>query len=423
MNPGIVSPPTLEADAPTHLLTLLTDAVRLRLRADVPVGTCLSGGIDSSTIVALIARLLATEHPDSVGERQRTFSAVYTDSRFDERAFMEVAAESAGVAGAYIEPDPERLRDDLLDLVWAQDEPFGSLSIYAQYCVMRLAAESVTVVLDGQGADEQLAGYLAVPGYRTLLLLSAAAGSGGSSRRRSVPSDTTAASSRTRRDSFVIRRGRRGLLRIDAPPVHRYAGDLDHVLRQETVVTNLPALLHYEDRNSMHFSIEARVPFLDYRVVESLASLPLDQKLRRGVTKLVLRRAIRKLVPEAIRCRMDKMGFVTPEEVWMGGDSVRSWMRSSPRRRSAHARTGTPRRSRRTSPGIEPAAGYSQEVFRIFVTNSGSASSSTFARRPSVSGPPEGNEKGSVLTQRTPIIFIHSLRGSCSLRPRSGSPV
>ena len=100
--------------------------------------------------------------------------------------------------------------------------------------------------------------------------------------------------------------------------MRRYAGNLDHVLRQETVVTNLPALLHYEDRNSMHFSIEARVPFLDYRVVEYIASLPLDQKLRRGVTKRVLRRAIRGIVPETIRCRMDKMGFVTPEEVWMG---------------------------------------------------------------------------------------------------------
>ena len=368
VNPTIASPPALETDAPARLLELLTDAVRLRLRADVPVGTCLSGGIDSSTIVALIARLLETEHPGSVGERQRTFSAVYGDSRFDERRFMEVAAESAGVAGAYVEPSPDRLSADLLDLVWAQDEPFGSLSIYAQYCVMRLAAESVTVVLDGQGADEQLAGYIAYQGT----YLSTLARRGRVGRLVGEALGTL----RHHRGFFanaarqlVVRRGRRGLLRIEAPPIHRYAGDLDAVLRRETVATNLPALLHYEDRNSMHFSIEARVPFLDYRVVEYLASLPLDQKLRGGVTKRVLRRAIRGLVPEAIRCRMDKMGFVTPEEVWMKRElapiveevfasaSFRSrpyWEADAVAADFARFRGGK--------------ADYSWEVFRIFVT-------------------------------------------------------
>ncbi len=368
VNPAVESPPALEADAPARLLALMTDAVRLRLRADVPVGTCLSGGMDSSTIVALIARLLATEHPGSIGERQQTFSAVYADRRFDERPFMEVAAGAAGVAGAYVEPSPDWLRADLLDLVWAQDEPFGSLSIYAQYCVMRLAAGSVTVVLDGQGADEQLAGYIAYQGT----YLSTLARRGRFGRLLEEAFGTL----RHHRGFFadaarqlVVRRGRRGLLRVDAPPVHRYSGDLDHVLRQETVVTNLPALLHYEDRNSMHFSIEARVPFLDYRVVEYLASLPLDQKLRRGVTKRVLRRAIKGLVPEAIRCRMDKMGFVTPEEVWMGRElgplveevfasaSFRSrpyWDADAVAADFARYRTGK--------------APYSHEVFRIFVT-------------------------------------------------------
>ena len=368
VNPEISSPPALDDDAPAHLLDLLTDAVRLRLRSDVPVGTCLSGGIDSSTIVALIARLLETEHPDSIGERQRTFSAVYGDRRFDERAFMEVAAGSAGVADAYVEPSPDRLSADLLDLVWAQDEPFGSLSIYAQYCVMRLAAESVTVVLDGQGADEQLAGYIAYQGtYMSTLarrgrlgrLVGEALGTlrhhrgffGGAARQ------------------LVVRRGRRGLLRIEAPPIHRYAGDLDAVLRRETVATNLPALLHYEDRNSMHFSIEARVPFLDYRVVEYLASLPLDQKVRGGVTKRVLRRAIRGIVPEAIRCRMDKMGFVTPEEVWMKRELApfveEVFASASFRSRPYWDADAVAADFARFRAGKAP---YSWEVFRIFVT-------------------------------------------------------
>jgi asparagine synthase (glutamine-hydrolysing) len=83
------------------------------------------------------------------------------------------------------------------------------------------------------------------------------------------------------------------------------------------MATNLTGLLHYEDRNSMAFSIESRVPFLDFRFVEYIASLPLSQKIRHGVTKNTLRHAIKGLIPESVRCRMDKMGFVTPEEMWM----------------------------------------------------------------------------------------------------------
>ena len=104
---------------------------------------------------------------------------------------------------------------------------------------------------------------------------------------------------------------------MTVPPVDRYAGNLADVLRRELCSTNLPALLHYEDRNSMAFSIESRVPYLDVRLVEYVASLPLDQKIRNGVTKIALRNAVKGIIPESIRCRMDKMGFVTPEEIWM----------------------------------------------------------------------------------------------------------
>ena len=113
---------------------------------------------------------------------------------------------------------------------------------------------------------------------------------------------------------------RRQLLKVRTGPVHRYASTLDEVLDRELTATNLPALLHYEDRNSMAFSIESRVPYLDVRLVEYIAALPLSQKIRNGVTKVSLRRAIKGIVPDSIRCRMDKMGFVTPEEVWMKGE-------------------------------------------------------------------------------------------------------
>lgn len=297
----------------------LTGATRIHLRSDVPVGTCLSGGIDSSTLTVLINNLIRDEAPASVGARQKTFSVVFCDKRFDESRYIDEIVAATGVDAHRTEPTPDRLWDDIGRLVYMQDEPFGSLSIYAQYCVMRLAKENVKVVLDGQGADELLGGYLAYQGsywrglIRSFHWLAAAREVLGSVRHhggffRSAPGQ------------LLARRKRRGLLAIDVPPLDRYGGSLPAILHRELTSTNLPALLHYEDRNAMTFSIESRVPYLDYRFVEYVASLPLDQKIRSGVTKFSLRNAIRGIVPESVRCRMDKMGFVTPEEIWMKED-------------------------------------------------------------------------------------------------------
>ncbi|MGB8892165.1 MAG: asparagine synthase-related protein, partial [Methanoregula sp.] len=122
-----------------------------------------------------------------------------------------------------------------------------------------------------------------------------------------------------------VRKKRRKLLKNNPKSVDRYKDTLDEVLHRELLSTNLPALLHYEDRNSMAFSLESRVPFLDVRLVEYIASLPLSQKIRKGSTKFVLRSAIRGKIPETVRCRSDKMGFVTPEECWMKNE-LRSFM-------------------------------------------------------------------------------------------------
>jgi asparagine synthase (glutamine-hydrolysing) len=218
-----------------------------------------------------------------------------------------------------VEPTPQQLWDEIDRLVYMQDEPFGSLSIYAQYCVMRLAKEHVKVVLDGQGADELLAGYLAYQGsYTGTLLRSFHWGTALSEITGSLRHHRGFFGSAIRQ--LLERRKRRNLLKCSAEKISRYSGNLDIVLYRELTCTNLPALLHYEDRNSMAFSIESRVPFLDYRFVEYVASLTLNQKIRAGLTKTALRNAIKGLVPESIRCRMDKMGFVTPEEVWMRED-------------------------------------------------------------------------------------------------------
>ena len=305
-----------DEETAARFLQLLRDAVSIHLRSDVAVGTCLSGGIDSSTLAVLINSLVAEEAPASIGARQKTFSVVFTDKRFDESRFIGEVIAGSGIDAHRAEPDPDNLRDDLDHLIWAQDEPFGSLSIYAQYCVMRLARENVKVVLDGQGADELLAGYLA---YQASYIRDL-----GRTYRVGKAFSEITGFLRHHRGFFgsavsqlLVRRKRRDLLNISVPPIDRYAGSLAEVLRRELESTNLPALLHYEDRNSMAFSIESRVPYLDIRLVEFIASLPLDQKIRNGVTKIALRNAIKGILPESIRCRMDKMGFVTPEEVWM----------------------------------------------------------------------------------------------------------
>jgi len=311
----------LHSDTPREeenerFLGLLRDATRIHLRSDVAVGTCLSGGIDSSTLAVLINNLIRDEAPASVSDRQKTFSVVFSDPRFDESRYIDEVVKATGVDSHRTEPAPDQLWEDIDRLIWVQDEPFGSLSIYAQYCVMQLAQKSVKVVLDGQGADELLAGYLAYQASYIRGLVH--------SRHFREALREAAGAARFHRGFFssapkqvLARRSRRNLLRVNVPPVDRYAGSLPEVLRRELCSTNLPALLHYEDRNAMAFSIESRVPYLDYRFVEYVASLPLDRKIHGGITKIALRSAIKRLIPESIRCRMDKMGFVTPEEVWM----------------------------------------------------------------------------------------------------------
>ena len=315
VNPS-VSSDTPDKESAARFLSLLREAVRIHLRSDVAVGTCLSGGIDSSTLAVLINELVRSEAPQSVGARQKTFSAVFDDRRFDESRYIDTVVAATAVDAYRTRPGPELLLEKLPHLVYTHDEPFGSLSQFAQYCVMELASRQVKVVLDGQGADEQLGGYLAYEGcmLRSLVL-----------RGHCLTAIQELVGMVRHHRTFIfdsfrqlrIRKKRRNLIRMPYPLILRYRGTLADVLKRELMSTNLPSLLHYEDRLSMAFSIESRVPYLDYRLVEYIASLPQDNKIRHGITKYLLRKAIRGIVPDEIRCRMDKMGFVAPEEVWM----------------------------------------------------------------------------------------------------------
>jgi asparagine synthase (glutamine-hydrolysing) len=142
-------------DAAAEFRSLFTDSVRLRLRADVPVGSCLSGGLDSSSIVCIANQLLRSQGAEA---KQRTFSACAKVKRYDERDYIDEVVGQTGVQAHYVYPELSELFDTLDAIAWHQDEPFGSTSIYAQWHVFKLASEArVKVLLDGQGADELLA--------------------------------------------------------------------------------------------------------------------------------------------------------------------------------------------------------------------------------------------------------------------------
>jgi asparagine synthase (glutamine-hydrolysing) len=335
-----LEPRDAPADPVATVRELFIDSVRLRLRSDVPIGTCLSGGVDSSAIACTVDHLLATEAENArpIGDRQRTFTAYFADDGYDERPFAREVVGRTKADPHWISFTGEDVVDYLPAIVAAQDEPFGSTSIVAQWFVMRAAREAgLKVMLDGQGGDEVLAGYPTYFSYRFADLVTGGRlptlGRELAAYRRlhgaSIPSLAEALVRPLASESLKLRvRSRlKGTWRLAGPAlsstrptgVEQASGFPDFLRRRmELILTErgLPELLHYEDRNSMAHSLEARVPFLDYRFVELCFSLPPRQLIDRGMTKVVLRRALGDLLPPVVRDRVDKLGFVTPEARW-----------------------------------------------------------------------------------------------------------
>jgi asparagine synthase (glutamine-hydrolysing) len=307
------------------------DALHLQLRADVPVGTCLSGGVDSSAIVVGVAR-----HGHA---HQKTVTVYFDDQGFDERRYANAVVERVGADAHWVTFTATDLVDDLPAIVQAQGEPFGSTSICAGWYVMRKAKQAgLTVMLDGQGGDELFAGYRAYFGYRLSDLLRAGRVAEAGAELRAfaqVNGPRWAAVALVNphmpeRVRLAARARLRGSANLAAPELRalpRLNGSEgfvfgDRLRRQQQLVLSrrgLPELLRYEDRNSMAHSLEARVPLLDHRLVELAFSLPGDELIRRGETKSVLRRALDDLLPQSVRERRDKLGFVTPEARFMRG--------------------------------------------------------------------------------------------------------
>jgi asparagine synthase (glutamine-hydrolysing) len=306
--------------------TLFDDAIRIRLRSDVPVGVCLSGGLDSSAIVSTLIKKF--EKKDL-----KTFSAVYNKGQIgDETSFIKLY-ETELTNMFYTHPTDKTLLNDLEKFVEIHAEPIPATGPYAQYKVMELARGKVVVTLDGQGADEMLGGYhyffgfyfkdllkhfrwakLSKEIYKYLKIHKSLFGI------KSFAYFLLPASLRTR-----VRVGEKGYLEdafVNAySKSNSIAGDLYASKSLNEALINhfeykLEHLLKWEDRNSMAFSLEARVPFLDHRLVEATLSADGRDIIVNGMTKAPLRTAMKGILPDKIRLRIDKIGFETPQDEW-----------------------------------------------------------------------------------------------------------
>ena len=315
--------PVVSEDAdpdPKEFLRLFTRAVERRLVADVPVGTCLSGGLDSSSIVCVMDRLLAQHVPDSVslGDRLKTFSAVFPGDPIDERRYVEAVLAVTSADPTWVQPTSEQWLGELETWVWHAEEPMITTAPYAMWSVMRAANAKVTVLLDGQAGDELLGGYvpyqyvylrqlLRERRYREFAVESAKARDtvGRLARRRLWEGRHRVAVGSLLRAEWT-----RGKKRPDDP---RIQDDLKQRLLQDLTTFSLPSLLRYEDRNSMAHSMESRLPFLDQELVEWILRLPASAIVSGGWSRRIMREAMRGILPEAIRQRRRKIGFTTPE--------------------------------------------------------------------------------------------------------------
>lgn len=326
------------SDTAAQFRALLEDSVRLRLRADVPVGTCLSGGLDSSSIVALASRGLG-------GAPVWTFSSLYDYEAYDESRFVREVNAAFPTVAHEVWPKPDKLLDVMPRIAWHQDAPSAGPGLYSQWHVMESAHGKVKVLLDGQGADETLGGYRSYYADYVRSSLRETLTSPAASRFSQLSSDWRIAKQMGGADfarQFALgfmSEGAKALVRPFVPAGERpdvlpevlgladgedpwrvdgpFSDRLSNRLYDATLRQGLPALLRYEDRNSMAFSIEARTPFLDYRLVEYGLTLPYRERINGEWTKHVLRRAMDGILPNDVTWRRDKKGYPTPFAEWL----------------------------------------------------------------------------------------------------------
>ncbi len=331
---------------------LFNTSVKRRLRSDVSLGTCLSGGLDSSTIAATIKLLQQSNNGSSALGTLQTFSAVFPGFKNDESSFIDLVTKDLNIQNHRVTPTAHDLINDFEKLCYHQEEPFSSSGIFAQYKVFELAKEKqVKVLLDGQGADEILAGY---PKYIHWYLqevlsrhkLGATQIERSLFRKNSQPFHwdiknilaaflpSHAAMQLEKREykktithpfihpDFLSMLKHQEWVGIHKPIVTK----LNDILHFHTTEMGLEELLRFADRNSMAHGREVRLPFLNHELVEFVFSLPAQLKMHEGWPKYLLRKAMEKKLPAEIVWRKEKVGYEPPQKSWMEDHNVQDYI-------------------------------------------------------------------------------------------------
>jgi asparagine synthase (glutamine-hydrolysing) len=317
-------------DASARLQELLQTSVERRLRSDVPVGTSLSGGLDSSTIVSLVSEFSSNNH---------TFSARFPGFVKDEGRYIDMVQQHFKTDHHNVIVDENELLGEFEKLLYHQEEPFQTGSIFAQYCVYREARKNnIIVMLDGQGADEMLGGY--DKDFKFYLRELIRSGKNSSKFMQQIKENHNYTLSVDPKENFKIKAPlayktlaalkqkisseipegiNRNFHREFAPkrsPFHEF-NDLKSMLHYELTNQGLEKLLKFADRNSMAHSLEVRLPFLNHELVEFIFSLKSELFLKEGWSKAILRESVKEKLPKEIVYRKDKIGFEAPHEQWM----------------------------------------------------------------------------------------------------------
>jgi len=299
-------------------------AVRLRLRSDVPVGSTLSGGIDSSAVICQ-ARKLAPN------QKFHTFSSCIEEKSMDERPFIAAVTKAIGSSGHLVYPRAGSFWERIDQISFHQDEPIQSGAVFAQWSVMEAAREQgVPVLLGGQGGDETLCGYQKYRYFYLWQLLREGNPRAFSEAFLSLRNGTQSSWTLTDASRYFPAPFRSSFSVADriCTPVFRdtfanqripigVTQSIAERQKLDLTLTSIPSLLHLEDRNSMAHSIETRLPFLDYKLVEFAVNCPPAVKLKDGWSKWILREVMKGAMPEEVRLRRSKLGFDVPQTSWM----------------------------------------------------------------------------------------------------------
>ena len=320
---------------------LLSEAIRLRLRSDVTLGASLSGGLDSSTIVSYILSMIQSKKSVAPDDILHLFTAHFPDASNDEYEWAAKLAANPHSSWHIIKPNAEEFFQDLDDLIYTQDLPFFSMSVYSHYKLMEtFKKEGIKINFDGQGSDELFGGYqkhfncLAWEAIQNNDISSLINNfqppyfNSFNSPLKFIKQLSKKTIQNTPGFRHLFSHEEMNYFQPDFKKEYQYKTDeynkqeqlqpLNHFLHQQFCGPDLKVLLRMGDRNSMHFGVETRTPFADdHLLIEKIFSLSGSNKIQNGYSKYLLRESTKSLIPDAVRLRRDKVGYATPEIKWL----------------------------------------------------------------------------------------------------------